>query len=286
LLIKVPIYSTYGKEMIMNIGFIGAGNMGFAMMNSLINAKEYKASEMHVYDVNTHRLKEAEKLGVNIASDITELVQKSELIVLAVKPNVMKSVIEDIKDEVENKILISIAVGVPIEFFMHIIGDKCKIIRAMPNTPALVGEGMTLISYCENILEDEVVLIKKIFSSMGKVEELDEKLMSEVTAVTGSSPAYVFMFIEAMADAAVMSGIPRGLAYKLASQAVLGSAKMVLETGNHPAVLKDQVCSPAGTTIEAVKILEKNGFRNAVIEAMEACTKRALEIGKKFYESK
>jgi len=139
---------------------------------------------------------------------------------------------------------------------------------------------MTLISYDNNISENDIKTVKAIMECFGKVETLDEKLMSEVTALTGSSPAYVFMFIEAMADAAVLSGIPRNIAYKLASQAVLGSAKMVLETGKHPGELKDQVCSPAGTTIEAVSSLEKNGFRYAVIEAMDACTKRAREIGK------
>ena len=150
----------------------------------------------------------------------------------------------------------------------------------MPNTPALVGEGMTLISYENNIDENDIKNVKKLFESVGKVEILDEKLMNEVTALTGSSPAYVYMFIEAMADAAVLSGIPRGIAYKLAAQSVMGSAKMVLESGKHPGELKDEVCSPGGTTIEAVSELEKNGFRSAVIEAMNVCTKRAREIGK------
>ena len=149
------------------------------------------------------------------------------------------------------------------------------------NTPALVGEGMTLMCYDDNILSREDFLnVKKIFECFGKVEVLDEKLMNEVTAVTGSSPAYVFMFIEAMADGAVLSGLPRDLSYKLAAQAVMGSAKLVLETGKHPGELKDQVCSPAGTTIEAVKTLEKHGFRYAVIDAMEECTKEPEKLEK------
>ena len=152
----------------------------------------------------------------------------------------------------------------------------------MPNMPALVCEGMTLVSADGITDQEDINKVKTLFNCIGKVEMLDEKLMSEVTALTGSSPAYVFMFIEAMADAAVLSGIPRILAYKLASQAVLGSAKMVLETGKHPGQLKDEICSPAGTTIEAVGVLEKNGFRSAVIEAMNECTKRAREIGKTY----
>lgn len=151
----------------------------------------------------------------------------------------------------------------------------------MPNTPALVGAGMTLVSWDDQVSGEEKKVIMKLLGFSGKVEELDESLMTEVTALTGSSPAYVFILIEAMADAAVRSGIQRSQAYRLAAQAVLGSAKMVLDTGKHPGELKDMVCSPAGTTIEAVAALEREGFRNAVMKAMEECTRRAREIGKK-----
>jgi pyrroline-5-carboxylate reductase len=150
----------------------------------------------------------------------------------------------------------------------------------MPNLPLMVGEGMTLLCFDNNIDEEERKVVRSLFEGAGLVEELEERLMSEVTALTSSSPAYIFMMIEAMADGAVQSGIPRKIAYKLAAQAVLGSAKMVLETGLHPAELKDQVCSPAGTTIEAVQTLEKYGFRYAVQKAMKKCTERALEIGR------
>ena len=163
------------------------------------------------------------------------------------------------------------------------LGNESKVIRTMPNTPALVGEGITLISHDENIDKEDLETVKSLFNCVGKTEILDERLMCEVTALTSSSPAYVYMFIEAMADAAVLSGLPRNLSYKLAAQAMLGSAKMVLETGKHPGELKDQVCSPAGTTIEAVKVLEKNRFRYTVIEAMNECTKRAKEINKNSY---
>lgn len=265
------------------VGFIGAGNMGCAMIKSIVNSKIIPSEDVFVYDVDKEKLSNLKsETGVTILEDSVEVVQKSDIIILAVKPNMVKNVLEDCKSAFDDKkILVSVAVGVAIKFYQDIIGDDKKIIRTMPNTPALVGEGMTLMCYDDNILSREDFLnVKKIFECFGKVEVLDEKLMNEVTAVTGSSPAYVFMFIEAMADGAVLSGLPRDLSYKLAAQAVMGSAKLVLETGKHPGELKDQVCSPAGTTIEAVKTLEKHGFRYAVIDAMEECTKRAREIGK------
>jgi pyrroline-5-carboxylate reductase len=146
----------------------------------------------------------------------------------------------------------------------------------------MIGEGMTLYCHNTNVPEESLDLAKSILSCMGRVEHLDESLMAEVTALTGSSPAYVFMMIEAMGDAAVLSGIRRDLAYKLAAQAILGSAGMVLETGEHPGKLKDQVCSPGGTTIEAVRVLEMNGFRSTLIEAMQACTEKARQIAGSF----
>ena len=266
------------------IGFIGAGNMGSAIIKSLVKSEGFDKNNIFVYEVNEEKAKEiCTETGINLSKDINELVKNVEVVLLAVKPNILENVLNSIKNsfvkEIDNKLLVSIAVGIPISFYRKILGESSKIVRCMPNTPALVGEGMTLISY-DNILETEVNLVKAIFECTGKVEVLPEKYMSEVTALTGSSPAYVYMFIEAMADAAVLSGLPRDLSYRLAAQAVLGSAKMVLETKKHPGELKDQVCSPAGTTIEAVACLEKEGFRNSIICAMNACTKRAKEIGK------
>lgn len=270
--------------MSINLGFVGAGNMGTAMIKSIVKSGVLSADKIYIYDIDSDKLNTLNlETGVNICGSSKEVVGKADVIILAVKPNMVAKVIESFKDSFENnKILVSIAVGIPLKFYKGILGSGKKIIRSMPNTPALVGEGMTLISYDGNVTNDDVEIVRDLFKCLGKVEILDEKLMSEVTALTGSSPAYVFMFIEAMADAAVLSGIPRNIAYKLAAQAVLGSAKMVLETGKHPGELKDQVCSPAGTTIEAVSSLEKNGFRYAIIEAMNECTKRAREIGKQF----
>ena len=171
------------------------------------------------------------------------------------------------------------AAGVKLEK-LRAWAPKARFIRMMPNVCAQIGQAMTAISYNDNIMQEEAELAKEILSTAGKVEVVPEKLMDCVTAVSGSGPAFVFMFIEAMADAAVRCGMPRAQAYTYAAQTVYGSAGMVLESGKHPAVLKDMVCSPAGTTIEGVATLEKNGFRNAVIEAVTAACDRSIALGK------
>ena len=182
------------------------------------------------------------------------------------------SVIPEIKDEVNaDALVISIAAGKTMMQIEQAFGRKLKLVRCMPNTPAMVGEGCSGVCRNELVSDEEMEICMKLLSSFGIAEEIPEKLIDAVGAVSGSSPAYVFMFIEAMADAAVAGGMPRQQAYKFAAQAVLGSAKMVLETGKHPGELKDMVCSPAGTTIQAVRVLEEKGMRSAVIEAMMKC---------------
>ena len=264
------------------IGFIGTGFMGSPMIRSIVNANVETPENIYIFDIDKEKsYKLREELGVNILKSEIEIVEKCDIIFFALKPNLVKTVLEPCKEKFDkSKILVTIAAGIPIKTYKDILGVESKVIRTMPNQPVLVGEGMILISYDSNSNKEDIETIKTILGCMGKVEIMDEKLMSEVIALTSSSPAYVFMFIEAMADAAVLSGIPRNIAYKLASQAVLGSAKMVLETGKHPGELKDQVCSPGGTTIEGVASLEKNGFRNSIIEAMNLVTKKAREMGK------
>ncbi len=266
----------------MQLGFIGTGMMGTAMIKGIIGSNIVNPSDIHVFDLDKQKVQALNKeLGVTVPGDSLELVRKCDYIILAVKPNIVKAVIAEIKSVFsDEKILISIAAGIPLKTYKNALGENKKVIRAMPNTPAVIGEGMTLISFDSCVGDSEIQEAMTLLSSLGKVEIMDEKLMSEVVALTSSSPAYIFMLIEAMADAAVLSGIPRQTAYRLASQAVAGSAKMVAETGKHPGELKDQVCSPAGTTIEAVAALEKNGFRNAIIEAMNECTKKSKELGK------
>ena len=261
----------------MKIGFIGLGNMASAMIGGMIEKKIVKRDEIigaDAFETAVERAKE--KFGIAAVSDNQEVVRQAEVIVLSVKPQFYETVIAGIKDSVRaEQIIITIAPGKTIQWLQGQFGRALKLVRCMPNTPALVGEGMTGATPNEFVTEAELKYVCEILSGFSKVEVISEKLMDTVVAVSGSSPAYVFMFIEAMADAAVEQGMPRAQAYKFAAQAVMGSAKMVLETGKHPGELKDMVCSPAGTTIKAVRVLEKEGLRSAVIEAMDACVDAA-----------
>ena len=189
-------------------------------------------------------------------------------------------VIKNIENVITKEhVVISLAPGITIEYLTDMLGFDSRVVRAMPNTPALLGEGMTGVSYDSSLFSlTEKEMIEKIFKSFGKYAVVDEKLMSAVVCASGSSPAYVYMFIEAMADAAVADGMPRAQAYKFAAQSVLGAAKMVLETGKHPGELKDAVCSPGGTTIAGVAALEEWGFRNSIIKATDACYNKAENI--------
>ncbi len=266
--------------MSIKLGFIGTGNMGSALIKGITTSGLLKADDIYITDIAVEKATQLCKdTGVGFLKSNSEVVEKSDIIILAVKPNIVDIALSDCKEKFDsNKILVSVAAGVPIKKYKDIIGEDKKIIRVMPNTPALVGEGMTLLSQCSKITDDELKTVRDLFDCVGKTEILGEDLMSEVIALTSSSPAYIFILIEAMSDGAVLAGIPRPLSYKLAAQAVMGSAKMVLETGKHPGELKDMVCSPAGTTIAAVASLEKDAFRSTVIEAMDACTKRAKEL--------
>lgn len=261
----------------MRLGFIGCGNMASAMMKGIIENEIVSKEEIIGSDVLEASMQKAkDNLGINITSDNKEVVEKAEIIVLAVKPQYYEEVISEIRDVVEkDKIIVTIAPGKTLAWVGEQFGKDVKIVRTMPNTPALVGEGITAACCNENVTPDELDSVVNILKGFGKCEVISENLMDVVVSVSSSSPAYVFMFIEAMADAAVADGMPRAQAYEFAAQAVLGSAKMVLETGKHPGELKDIVCSPAGTTIEAVRVLEEKGMRSAVFEAMKACTRKA-----------
>lgn len=261
----------------MKIGFIGCGNMANAIISGILKKGIFTPNEIIVSDISKVGLENVkERLNINITTDNKEVVKKSEVIVLSIKPQYCAEVIKEIKDDIkENQIIVSIMAGQSISKLESLFERKLKIIRTMPNTPALVLEGMTGVCKNELVEEKELDYICKILSSFGKVEVINENLMDVVCSISGSSPAYVFMFIEAMADAGVLNGMPRDKAYKFASQAVYGSAKMVLETGKHPAELKDMVCSPAGTTIEAVRVLEEKGLRSSIIEAMNVCTEKS-----------
>ncbi len=256
----------------MKIGFIGTGNMAGAIMSGLINKGIFQPDEIIGSDISGQGRQNAkDNYSICVTEDNREAAS-AEVLVLSVKPQFYADTIAEIRDSMtEKQLVITIAPGKTLKWLGEQFGKEMKIIRTMPNTPAMVGEGMTAACPNEFVTDEELGYALKILGAFGKVEIVPERIMDAVVAVSGSSPAYVFMLIEAMADAAVMEGMPRTQAYKFAAQAVYGSAKMVLETGKHPGELKDMVCSPAGTTIGAVRILEEKGFRSAVIEAMKAC---------------
>ncbi|MBC8632345.1 pyrroline-5-carboxylate reductase [[Eubacterium] tenue] len=264
------------------IGFIGSGNMAKAMIGGIVKSKLVDSNNVIASDLNELVLENVKnEYGINVTTNSKEVVKFSDIIIVAVKPNVYDIVLEGVKELIDNeKIIVTIAAGKTIESIENVIGNDKKVIRTMPNTPALVNEGMSALCKNKNITDEELNIVKEIFNSFGKAEILNEYLIDSVIGVSGSAPAYVFMFIEAMADAAVLAGMPRNQAYTFAGQAVMGSAKMVLETDKHPGELKDMVCSPGGTTIEAVKTLEAEGFRSAVIKAIGDCIEKSKEMSK------
>lgn len=264
------------------IGFIGCGNMAQAMMGSIIKANLVSGENIFASDI-VAPLREMvwDKFKIRATTDNKEVARTADYLILAIKPNVYELVLNEIKDYIKDGgVVISIGAGISSSFLKKNLNEGTKFVKVMPNTPALVGEGMSAVAKTDIFSEEEFEEILSILNSFGRTEVIPEYLMDGFTALCGSSPAYVFMMIEAMADGAVLEGIPRTQAYTMAAQAVLGSAKMVLETGLHPGVLKDNVCSPAGTTIEAVASLEENGFRSALIEAIRVCAAKSRAMGK------
>ena len=245
----------------MKIGFIGCGNMATAMLKGILKSGEVKNADMIASAKSDKTREKIEKeLGIQKADTNAQVVDFADVVFLAVKPQFLEGVLDEIKASVkEDQIFISIAPGKTLQWFADKLG----------------GEGMTALCVNDLVTEEETALAVKLCNTFGKTEVIPEHLMDAVVGVSGSSPAYVFMFLEAMADAAVADGMPRAQAYKFAAQAVLGSAKLMLETGKHPGELKDMVCSPAGTTIQAVRVLEEKGLRSAVIEAQMECVKKA-----------
>ena len=264
----------------MKIGFIGCGNMASAMIGGIIkNQVVAPVDILASAKTEVSREKKKEELGIAMTADNREVAAFAEVLILAVKPFYYEDVIKEIRDVVaDDTIVVSIAPGKKLTWIEGLFEKPLKIVRTMPNTPAMVGAGMT--AACANALvtKEELEKVLTILRSFGEVEVVSEHLIDAVVSASGSSPAYVFMMIEAMADAAVADGMPRPQAYKFAAQAVMGSAKMVLETGKHPGELKDMVCSPAGTTIEAVQVLEERGFRSAIIEAMRVCAEKSRNM--------
>lgn len=264
----------------MKISFIGCGNMAGAMMQGILESGQCAPCDLMASDLSKAALEDKKnKLGIQTTMDNKMAASFADVVFLSVKPQFYESVITEIRNTVtKDQLIVTIAPGKTLEWLETTFAAPLKIIRTMPNTPAMVKESM--IGMCKNqyVTDEELNQVRELCQGFGKTEVISENLMDVVTAVSGSSPAYVFMFIEAMADAAVSEGMPRAQAYKFAAQAVLGSAKMALETGRHPGELKDMVCSPAGTTIEAVRVLEEKGFRSAIIEAMKACADKSRSL--------
>lgn len=264
----------------MKIGFIGLGNMAKAMIGGMLDNQLVKPEDI-IGTAKTKETREAvrKSYGIEIRDSNEAVAKGSDVLFLAVKPQFMEEVIKEIRDEVSlGKLVISIAAGKSITWLEETFDKTVRLVRCMPNTPALVGAGCTGVCANMQVSPEQIDYSMKLLESFGKAILVPERLMDAVGAVSGSSPAYVFMFIEAMADAAVAAGMPRAQAYTFAAQAVYGSAKLVLESGKHPGELKDMVCSPGGTTIQGVRILEERGMRGAVMDALIAAVEQSKKL--------
>jgi pyrroline-5-carboxylate reductase len=265
------------------IGFIGFGKMAQAMAGGMIHSELVRADQiMASMRTEKSRTLAAEQFGIEVSAVNRDIAVSADVLFLAVAPYTYFEVIEEIKEDINPEaIIITVAAGITTSDVENAFGKKVKVVRTMPNTPSLVGAGMTAVSVNSEITDEDLETVEKLLSSFGKVEIVAEEQMDTIPAISGSSPAYVYMMIEAMADGGVRQGLTRDQSYRLAAQAVLGAAQMVLETGKHPGELKDQVTSPGGATIAAVSTLEQERFRGAIIAAMDSCTAKVKELGKK-----
>lgn len=264
----------------MTIGFIGAGRMAQAMSRGFISKGVVKPHKIMASDTVPQMLDCIKEQGVRISRSNLEIVENSDLIIIAVKPHVVSPILQEVSSKVtREKLFLSIAAGVTLETLEKNLPSQTRVIRAMPNTPALVQTGATVIAPGSSVLQGDRELIQGLFRTIGICEVGTEEQLDAVTGLSGSGPAYGFLAIESLADGGVKMGLPRDLAQKLAAQTLLGAAKMVLESGKHPGQLKDEVCSPGGTTIAAIHKLEETGFRSSLITAVETATNRAKELG-------
>ncbi len=258
------------------IGVIGCGNMGQAIIKGLIEKANVKSTDIVITDIDNEKVRNLIEIYNVAGSDINKVVSLSEIIFLAVKPKDLEKTLLPVKDKFkENQIIISVLAGVKIEKIKKIV-ERPSIVRTMPNTPALIGEGVIGVSFEKDINKKEEIL--NLLKSLGEVYEVEEDLLDVITGLSGSGPAYVFNFIDALAQGGVKMGLPYDLALKIATDTVIGSAKLIKETGLHPVVLRDKVTSPAGTTIYGLHELEKRNFKDAVISAVESATKRSKEL--------
>ena len=256
--------------------------MAEAILSKALSGEIVAKENVSVFDISKNRLNYlSAKYSISIYDTAVEAVENADIILFAVKPQHFAEAASMCEGSLNGKAVVSIMAGITLEQLKNTFHKSCRIARVMPNTPALVAEGMSMLCTENDLKDSETEFLKSLLETMGKYELLSEKYIDAFIGIAGSSPAYVYMFIEAMADAGVLNGLPREAAYRLASQSVLGAAKMVMETGMHPGTLKDMVCSPGGTTIEAVESLENDGFRGTVINAVNACTEKSKYLSRK-----
>lgn len=263
------------------IAFIGSGNMGEALIKGITGASVFKNRNIIVTDIRKERLEHIKGLyKVNTTTDNRYAVKKSDIILFAVKPQIISKVVKEIGDLIDReKLIITIAAGITISSIQDHLNKKGKIIRVMPNIPAIVREGVSAIACGDDISKKDIEITKRIFNAVGRTVVVDESMMDAVTGLSGSGPAYVFLIIESLTDAGVKMGLPRDISRLLSVQTILGAAKLAMESGEHPGKLKDMVTSPGGTTIAGLHALEKGKLRSALMSAVEAATKRSEELG-------
>lgn len=262
-----------------DLGIIGVGNMGGAIIRGAIQSGLINPHKIIIYERHKEKVRDILQRGVTLAGSETEVVKKTKRVLFAIRPQGFRDLGKKIRDELQDEsLIISIAAGVSIEEMKEIFGASYKYIRVMSNTPATIGEGMTAIAPDEGLDRESIDFAFELFERVGKVIILDEEKIASFTGFVGCMPAYLFMLIESASDAAVSHGFSRNEIYQLMSQVMLGSAKLVQETGKHPAELKDEVTTPGGSTIKGVLVLEKHGFRNAIIEAVHAGTKASEKL--------
>lgn len=264
------------------IGFIGAGNMAEAMIGGLIRGKHVAASKIAASDPRKERIEELRaQFGIDVTTVNREIVERSGLVVLSVKPQIMDKILREVGEHMKpGTLVVSIAAGVDTETIEAAVGDGVRVVRAMPNTPALVGAGATAIAAGKHASDTDLATAKALFDAVGITVELDESQLDAVTGLSGSGPAYIFLILEALSDAGVKVGLSRRNATRLAAQTVMGSAKMLIDTDEHPGKLKDMVTSPGGTAIAGLHTLEEGGLRTTLINAVETATKRSRELGR------
>ncbi len=262
------------------LGLIGCGKMASALVAGVLKANVFQKEELLASDAyESARQQLADQSGIEVTAENGEVASHCPVILLCVKPNDALAALRSLAPALEGKLIVSIVAGLSIAKLQAAAGEGARVIRVMPNTPALIGKGAAAFALGEGATEGDAALVSEIFNAVGVAEEVDEKLLDAVTGVSGSGPAYGYLVIEALADGGVRAGLPRKLALQLAAQTLAGAAAMVLESGEHPAVLKDQVTSPGGTTIAALEALEEGGVRAAMMAAVVAATQRSRELG-------